>query len=323
MRQTKHFLTEFGALIVLLVVITGCSEDAPGPLRVGTNTWPGYEPLYLARTLGRYDDSQVHLVELPSASQVIQGIRSGTLEGGALTLDEALSLLDDGIALEVVLVMDYSAGGDMLLTKPEIGSLEDLGGKTIAVETGAVGAILLNGALGQAGLTIGDVNLRPCPVDKHVDCYLAVDAVVTFEPAATRLLKLGAKRLFDSRRIPGQIVDVLVVRQEIATAHANDIRRLIRGYFEARAHLDAHPDDAARLMAPRLGVSPDELLASYEGMELPDLTDNHRILSGTPAPLEETAATLSALLVSNDLLKREPALQNLAVADYLPAARPR
>lgn len=316
----KHFLAGFSVLIVLLAAIAGCAEEAPGPLRIGTNTWPGYEPLYLARTLGRYEGTQVHLVEFPSASQVIQGIRSGTLEGGALTLDETLSLLDDGIALDVILVMDYSAGGDMLLTKPEITSLEDLEGKTIAVETGAVGAILLNGALGEAGLGIGDVNLQPCPADKHVDCYAAVDAVVTFEPAATRLLKQGAKRLFDSRRIPGQIVDVLVIRHDIVGRHASQIRQLIGGYFEAREHLDAHPDEAARLMAPRLGISPDELLASFEGLKLPDLVDNHQILGGTSAPLEETAAKLSAILVRNDLLKFEPAVQGMAVADYLPAA---
>ena len=62
------------------------------PILLGTNVWPGYEPLYLARSLGYWDDSSVKLVEYSSASQVIRAFRNDAIHIAALTLDEVLLL---------------------------------------------------------------------------------------------------------------------------------------------------------------------------------------------------------------------------------------
>jgi NitT/TauT family transport system substrate-binding protein len=44
-------------------------------MRIDTNVWPGYEPIYLAREQGEYSDNEVRLVELPNAGTVIQAYR--------------------------------------------------------------------------------------------------------------------------------------------------------------------------------------------------------------------------------------------------------
>jgi hypothetical protein len=85
----------YGAAFGLLgmqVVVGGCDE-APVPVRIGSNLWPGYEPLYVLRERGMLPPG-LRLVELVSASQVMRGIRNGLLDGGGLTLDEALRLGD-------------------------------------------------------------------------------------------------------------------------------------------------------------------------------------------------------------------------------------
>ena len=64
-----------------------------------------------------------------SASDIMHAMRNDVLEGAALTLDETLSLIDDGIDLKVILVMDISNGADVLLAKPEIQSIADLRGE--------------------------------------------------------------------------------------------------------------------------------------------------------------------------------------------------
>ena len=199
--------------LMLTLLVSACNSTEP-QLRIGTTIWPGYEPLYLARSLGYYDDTQVKLIELSTASDVIHSLRSGTLEGAALTLDETLTLLDDGFDLKVILVMDFSDGGDALLAKPEITSIKALRGKRIAVENSNVGAILLDGALLAAELTAADVEIISCTLEEHINCYSSADAVVTYEPFRTKLLQLGAHQLFDSSQMPGRIVDVLVVHAE-------------------------------------------------------------------------------------------------------------
>jgi len=254
--------------LLLIISLSACEPTPESPLRIGTNTWPGYEPLYLARSLGYYNNSPIHLVEMNSASEVIHSLRSGTLEGAALTLDEALTIQADDFDLKIILVMDFSNGGDVLMVKPNIDTLAMLKGKRIAVEYTAVGAILLDAALASANLTVSDVEIIACSFDSHFNCYKSNDAVITFEPVKTQLMQEGAKQLFDSSKIPGRIVDVLVVHKETTKNHTNALKNLLTGYFKARQYLSQQPHDAARLMAPRQQITASEVLVSYEGLKL-------------------------------------------------------
>ncbi len=88
---------------VLALSLAGCGVEPAPPLRIGTNVWSGYEPLYLARELGYLDPRSVHLVEYPSASEVIRAFRNQAIEAAALTFDEVLLLTQDGFEPRVVL----------------------------------------------------------------------------------------------------------------------------------------------------------------------------------------------------------------------------
>ncbi len=304
--------------VLLCLSLFACDSSQEPPLRIGTNAWPGYEHLYLARSLGYYEESEIKLVEMTSASDVIRSLRNGTLEAGALTLDEALSLIDDGIALKIILVMDFSEGGDALLVKPGIDSLAALRGKTIAVEYTAVGAILLDGALNAANLSVSDIKIIACSQNEHHRCYQSADAVVTFDPARTRLLKLGAQVLFDSSQIPGRIVDVLVVHASAVKTNPRALKQLLTGYFKARDYFDASPEAAANLMSLRLRLSPAEVLASYAGINLPTLEENRALLSGNPPPLQLTADDISQFMRQKKMLKNKVTVANLIDNSFLP-----
>ncbi|MCH5918706.1 hypothetical protein MMA56_24425, partial [Salmonella enterica] len=75
--------------------------------------------------------------------------------------------------------------------------------------------------------------------DQHVAAYTAqrVDAVITFEPMASRLRALGARPLLDSSRFPGLIVDVLAVSAQITPHQGEQLRQLLDGHFQALQHL--------------------------------------------------------------------------------------
>ena len=302
----------------LLLLLSACENTQEPPLRIGITLWPGYDHLYLARGLGYYEKSEIRLVEMTSASDVIHSLRNGILEGGTLTLDEALSLMDDGIALKIILVMDFSEGGDVLLVKPGIDSLAALRGKSVAVEYTAVGAILLDGALNAANLSVSDVNIISCSQSEHLKCYQSADAVVTFEPARTRLLTLGAQLLFDSSQIPGRIVDVLAVHAGAVKTNPRALKQLINGYFKARDYFSASPEAAASLMSPRLKLSSAEVLASYAGINLTGLEDNRVLLSGKPSPLQLTADDISKFMRHKKFLRNEFSVEDLIDNSFLP-----
>lgn len=278
------------------------------PLAVGTNVWPGYEPLYLARNLGYYNDS-IRLVEYSSATEVLRAIRNKLIDVATLTLDEVLLLRQSGVDVRIVLVTDISNGGDVIVARPGIETLADLKGRKVGVESTALGAYVLTRALQKVGLTPADVQVVPIEVASHYMAYTdnVMDAVVTFEPVRSQLLRDGAHLVFDSSQIPGEIVDVMVVREEVLAGKEEQIQGLISGWFKALTYLSVNPNDASKRMTGRLNLSPEEVLASYEGLILPDPEGNLDMFDESQAlSLIQTAKNLTTIMIEANLLDRSP-----------------
>jgi NitT/TauT family transport system substrate-binding protein len=304
---------------VLAALAAGCTQDRTPPLRVGTNVWPGYEPLYLARDLELLDPDGVRLVEYSSASQVIRAYRNGRIDAAALTLDEVLLLLASGLEPRVALVMDISHGADAILARPGVDGLADLKGRRVGVENTALGAYVLSRALEQAGMSVDDVDVVEVEVDAHEGAYRGgeVDAVVTFEPVRSRLLAAGAHVVFDSTRIPGEIVDVLAVRREVLNRRPEVVRGVLRAWFGAVDRLHAHPREGARRIAERLRLDPEAVLKSYDGLELPDRTRNRWFLAGPDGPgLAASARRLAAVMEREGLVAHPVDPAQLFDADF-------
>lgn len=302
--RTTSRLLHAGALLAACLLAVACTPTHRPPLKVGTNLWLGYEPLYLADDLGYYAGVPIRLVELGSDTQAMDALRARRLDAAGLTLDEALTLLEERVPVAIVWVLDVSAGADAVVAKPDIPALSALRGKRIGVEQTAVGAYMLDAALRRAELTPADVTLSHLPVDAHVASFNAgsIDAVVTFDPARQALVKSGGRVLFDSRSLPGQIVDVLVVRREALACCSADVARLIQGQQRALRHLARNRTDALARMAPRLGLPPDDIAVALEGIVLPDTAYNRSLLGGPAPDLAETAWHQSRLMQQRGLL---------------------
>lgn len=306
--------------VINSLFLTGCMAEPEKALRIGTNLWPGYETLYLARDLGYFEKSPIRLVELSSATDVLHAFRNGVLEVAALTLDETLTLLQTEADLRVILVMDISSGADALLARPSsISGLSHLKGTRIAVENSAVGAIMLTRALERAKLSTEEVEIISATVDNHYELYMSgrVDAVVTFDPVRTQLVNEGAKTLFDSHEIPGQIVDVLVTRKSFLKNRSDILQTLVNGQFKALNYLHNYPEEAAKKLAPRLGITPTELTESFKGVILPNLTANQLLIKGSDPLLRQTARELVAMMLERGLLFKEPQIDTLVSDRFL------
>jgi NitT/TauT family transport system substrate-binding protein len=283
------------ALAALAVVLlAGCSAHPAPPVRIGTNTWPGYEPLYLAQDLGRLGPKNVRLTRFHSATEVMGAFGAGTIDAAALTLDEALLLLASGREARIVLVMDTSQGGDAIVAHPGVRDLKDLAGRRVGVEQTAVGAYMASRAFQKAGLSPEQVSLVDLPANQHAAAFLGgqVDAVVTFEPMRSALVAAGGVELFSSAEIPGEIVDVLVVNPTFLDRHPERVRAVVAGWFEALDYLKSQPSKAANFMAMRLHLTPSAVMKACDGLRFPTPADNRRMLVGTGGvPQLATAAS--------------------------------
>lgn len=301
-----------------VVLLCACHPSDQPALRVGSNTWPGYEPLYIAQELGHYPTQELKVINFPSAVEVMRAYRNGVLDIAALTVDEALTIaVDDPDRHVIFLVADYSAGADVIVARPPIQSMAELRGRRIGAEGNALGALMLTRALALSGLTLADIEFVPLGLQQHEMAYEQgwVDAVVTFEPRRTRLLAAGAREVFSSKQIPGEVIDVLMARKSVLRARRATVERLVRGWFVAVAALGAERRDVIERAARRIGLTAEQYRAALNGVHLIDWAENHRLLVGRA--LVPQLHSVADLMVRHALLARVPAVESLLEASFL------
>jgi NitT/TauT family transport system substrate-binding protein len=280
-------------------------REPESALRIGTNVWIGSEPLYLARELGRLDPAAVQLVEYPSASEVLRAFRNQAIDGMVISLDELFGLAVDGLRPRIILVVDVSHGADVVVGRGGMRTMRDLKGKSVAVESSALGAFVLSRALALNGMKASDVNVVHLESNEQPSAFEKgqVDGAVTFDPYRAQFLRAGAKILFDSTQIPGEIVDLLAVRSTVFERQPKAIQALLTGWFGAIDYMKSEPEDAARRMGIRQQTTGEQFLAAQQGLHIPSREENLRMLGGAAPELAVTGNRLMALMVDAKLLR--------------------
>ena len=288
------------------------------PLRLGVHPWIGYESFFLARSMGALP-SQIQLTETRNASESIAAIQSGAVDAACLTLDEVLHVRGSGTPLSIIAVLDMSAGADVVMARSTITAWSDIAGKRIALEASAVGELMLVKLLEVANVARSEVTLIDLPPEKLQDAWVAqeIDLAITYEPTASRLATLGAQRLFDSRRLPETIFDVLAVRADQRDRLHPTLRALLRAHFAGIGHLRVNRPDALHRIASRQQISLESAQKALGGVVIPDLERN-RILLQPGSSLQRAAAALSELMSGRAMLARPDALEDLLDGRYLP-----
>lgn len=300
------------------VWLSGCAPEPP-PLRIAGHPWPGYEPLFLAQSLG-WLPAAITLQATETMQDSLKLLRTGATDAAMLTLDEMLALRDQGLDLQAVLVFNVSRGADMLLARPGISELAQLRGRRIGVEDSVLGTLMLTLALERAGLQRQDVRVHRIDYERHEAAWRGheIDALITYEPVGGRLMIAGARQLLSTRQLPDTVFDVLAVRRDTLARHESLLRQGLQAHFRALTHLRQNPWDAAYRQAPRLQISAEAFIDSLRGLDLPDLVGNRRYLAASDSPLLQAVQRLAPVMQAAGLLKRPPELPQLASAHYLP-----
>ena len=179
--------------IVFFILLSGCSINKDKSIRLGMNTWPGYEPFILAKELN-YLSENVYISRLDSATDVVKSFKSDIIDIACLTLDEAIVLQhNSNDDITIIATIDFSAGGDAIIANKTIKNMADLKGKKVGVESSALGAFMISRAVDLTpNLEINDIRIIDVGYEHHMEKFINkdIDAVVTFEPVKTKLLPL-------------------------------------------------------------------------------------------------------------------------------------
>jgi NitT/TauT family transport system substrate-binding protein len=310
------------SLVVALGALA-CSEPAQPPLMVGVNTWVGYDPLVLARDREAIDALKVKVVELVSSAEAVRHLRNGLLDAAGLTLDEALRLVDSGFGVRIVALLDTSAGADMVVAAPRITSLQQLRGEAIAAEDATVATLMLERLLRKARLRQDDVTVVRMDATQHLTALLSdrVAAAVSYAPMNGPIQALGYRPIFDSREMPGQIVDVLVVRNEVLEERPEAVDALMGVWAAGLNVMQLDPQGAAASMAPGAELTPAQYRSVQQGLRFYSPAESLALLSGQPPLLAQQSSDMAQLLQELGLLREPPNWANLI--DTGPAVRAR
>ena len=181
----------------------------------------------------------VDVVQLNDYVESINQYTAGKFDGCTMTNMDALTIpATGGVDSTALLVTDFSNGNDGVLIKGSGKKVADLKGQSVNLVEFSVSHYLLARALETAGLSERDLKVVNTS-DADISAAFATPTVkqaVTWNPMLADLKsKPNVTEVFDSSKIPGEIMDMMVVNTK--TLHDNPAlgKALTGAWFEMLA----------------------------------------------------------------------------------------
>lgn len=244
-------------------------EDRDNTLRVQLVTWGGYAPgLYFnegaeANTNSRFYKDYGFNVEFVLQNDLINALNAwiaGEYDVIVQTAD-AFPLYTGPNDInqynpKAFMQVDWSRGGDAIIVKRGINTINDLKGKTVAVAVPSPAQTLLFSSLEAAGLDHTDVNIVKTSDNlKAAELFRTddVDAAVVWSPddiIATQDVA-GSKILLTTREQTNIIADIMLAKDEVIKEKQAMFDGFYEGWMKAVAELEnkANQPKAAKYLA--------------------------------------------------------------------------
>ncbi|XCN72361.1 MAG: putative urea ABC transporter substrate-binding protein [Candidatus Electrothrix aestuarii] len=234
---------------------------------VAWSHYVGWEPWGYAQQSGilkKWADKYNIEIKLTLVNDYIESINlytSGKFDACTMANMDALTIpAVGGIDSTALIVGDFSNGNDGIIMKNG-SKVTDLKGRKITLVELSVSHYLLARALDMNGMSEQDVNLINTS-DADIAALFTADpngAAVTWNPPLMQALRApGSARVFDSSSIPGEIIDLMVVRTD---APEKLKKALVGAWYEVMAIMESDgpkKEEAIAAMAQTSGGSVDE-----------------------------------------------------------------
>ena len=265
-------------------------------------TWTGYSPMFIAKELGYFEEAginmDIQLIEDESTYAAL--ITRGSVQFLATAQDPNIKMFANGADSRFVLTMDASVGADGLVTTTEVETLDDLAGKTLALDKSASSYYFFLTAL-ENGSSITEDDINVADMSDTTEAGLAfmggsVDAAIMWEPELSEALDSveGAHALVTSADYPETILDSLVVNTSFAEEHPEIVEAVAEAWYKAIDYMNENPDEAYELMSSGFEeVTAEDIAADVEGLEFYGRAENEA--------LNDAANERSIFAISQDM----------------------
>ena len=225
--------------------------------------WPYAQQAGIVKKWADKYGLKINVVQVNDYVESVNQYTAGKLDGVTVANMDALTIpAAGGKDTSAIIVGDYSNGNDGIMLKGG-GDLKSLKGKQINLVELSVSHYLLARGLASAGMALNDVKTVNTADADIVGAFASPDvtAAVAWNPQLSVMKgQLGAKEVFSSANIPGEILDLLAV--DTATLKANPkLGKALAGiWYETVALMkrqDAEGKAARAAMAKLAGSTPE------------------------------------------------------------------
>ncbi len=295
------------AVFSLLCLLLNCSAPEE-KIKMAINPWPGYGYFYLAEEIGLFEEEKLPL-ELVRFDSLADGQRAyihGRVDALASTIVETVQASQwSGRPLSVLLVTDYSNGGDVIVAQKALPDVRALKGQRVGCEAGSLGIYVLKRALEKNRLTLEDVtvvNVEPGEAEAAFQSG-QIDAYVSYPPYSVELMQQDhIEQIFSTAEIPFEVIDIVSVESAVLRKYPDFRRRLHSVWQRALDYEQKHPEEASEILARHLEISEQTLADIKQDLVILNAEDQVSVFSddsGLKARLSDACLALKFISPSN------------------------
>src|SRR5271154_886848 len=190
---------------------------------------------------------KIKLTQINDYVESINQYTAGGFDACVMTNMDMLTIpAAGGVDSTALIVGDFSNGNDGVVLKGKGKKLSDIKGQKVNLVELSVSHYLLARALSSAGMRERDLKIINTSDADIVAAFSApaTTAVVTWKPQLSAVLAApDAQLVFDSSKIPGEILDLMVVNTATLSANPKLGKALIGAWYETLSVM--FKDDAA------------------------------------------------------------------------------
>jgi NitT/TauT family transport system substrate-binding protein len=209
----------------LLLFALSCYGQKP-VFTVGWSVYAGWTPFYYMNKSGlmrKWADKYGIIIKVQRFDYApsLDAFVARNIDACTMTNMEALDMpAASGVPTTAILVGDYSNGNDALLVRNGL-QMKDLPGKKMLLVQKTVSEYLFDRAMTIQGFRqqlrqVRMINTSDSDIATAFLSDTSTSAVVTWKPMVSQILRQkGITSLFNSSQIPGEILDLTVVRTDV------------------------------------------------------------------------------------------------------------
>ncbi|MCS6976404.1 MAG: OmpA family protein [Gemmatales bacterium] len=278
--------------------------------------WPGYAPILVANGgLEPNNDSyyarkhgfKLRIKMSEGESESWSALNSGKMAASSTTVD-VLALYGSQLKVEVPVQLDFSRGGDGIITLKEITSINQLKGKTVAVAQQTEADFFLRFLAQEAGLELKPLKGLEDSRDPNRINLLFTETAEDAAALFSAFVAAGSKdlagcvtwnpfihdvpkehpdkvRLLTTNRNLLIIADVLIVNQAFAKANPKIVQGMVDGIMWATQELRKNPEPYLPVCAKAFDQTVEECRESLKDVHLSNLAENLLFFSDQPGKI--------------------------------------